>query len=71
MDAFVINRTGEQEDGIVLLAELFDDGGEAGGRPAFLGAPAAGVDGDAPDAGRFQSMFGGYKWQFIGHCDVL
>lgn len=54
-----------------MLAELFDEGCEGGGWPAFLGATAAGVDGDAPDAGRFQSMFGGYKWQFIGHFDVL
>lgn len=60
MNACVISWTDEQEDRIVLLAELFDEGGEGGGGPAFLVATAAGVDGDAPDAGRFQSMFSGY-----------
>jgi hypothetical protein len=57
----VIGWTREQEDGIVTMPKLFDEGSKGGERPAFLGASAARVNGDALDAGVMRGMLFGFE----------
>ncbi len=42
----MVGWASKQEDGIVSLPKLFDDGGERRNGPAFMGASTARVDGN-------------------------
>ena len=57
----VVGWTREQEDGIVTMPKLFDEGSEGGEGPALLGTSTTRVNGDALAAGMMRGMLRGFE----------
>src|SRR5256884_3689536 len=50
-DSFMIGGPCQEKDRVTTLPQMFNDGDERGGRPAFLRSPAARMNGDIPVVG--------------------